>query len=234
MTSHLNFITLLSTYSQVDEKGWRVVTSYLESHPSYIVNHGKIPGYDKAPRSLEFDKSRHMSLSSELKYLYTAITRAKCNLWIYDSHKEKRLPIFDYWYKRCLVKVVGMEGSLMDGEHGLIFASISTEDQWKVQGDYFKKKHLWEQARHCYLRSGPDYDYLAQEAKAFVLIQQARQHGRVQNYLEAAVYFLECDDIHHDARYMKWAALCLMNTRPPRYTEAAKLFERLGEVRSDG
>ena len=217
-------------FHQVDEKSWRVVTSYLQQNPSCVINDAKVPGTTKEPHSLEFDEKRHKSLSAELKYLYTAITRAKCNLWIYDSHKERRLPMFNYWYKRNLVKVVGAGEGLMEGEHSIIFASISTEDQWKVQGDYFKKKHLWEQARHCYLKSGEEYAYLALEAKARILIQQARQQGRRQCYLDAAVCFFECDRSHHNVSYLKSAALCLMNTQPPKYSEAAKLFERLGEV----
>ena len=217
--------------SQVDEKGWRVVTSYLEmeEHSNRIVNHAKLPGSQIEPRSKLFDEKQHKSLSAELKYLYTAVTRTKCNLWIYDSDRAKRLPVFDYWHKRGLVKVVSTsEGG--DSKHDLIFASISTPEQWKVQGDYFRKKHLWEQAQHCYEKSGQEYTHLAKMSNAYLLIQRARTQFSAALFRDAAVCLLECDQLHHDVQCITNAAICLRKTRPPRYIDAAKLFEKLGEI----
>ena len=216
---------------QVDEKGWRVVSSYLEKsqHQEKISNPTKLPGSLDDPRSRQFDPKLHKSLNSELKYLYTAVTRAKCNLWIYDSDRKTRLPMFDYWHKRDLVKVVQAQPSKgSQGVYTLVFASNSTPEQWKAQGDNFKKKHLWEQAILCYQRAGPENEYLAKEARAYHLIQRAR-HQKPQLYLEAALSFLECDELHHNLHYINGAALCLRNSKPPKYHEAAKLFERLGE-----
>ena len=218
-------------YLQVDAKSWRVVISYLEGNPTCINKQGMIPGTDEEPRSLVYDKSSHMSLGAEFKYLYTAITRAKCNLWIYDSHVNKCLPIFSYWYKRGLVEVVNSGSSpLTDDVYKLVFATSSTEDQWKVQGDYFKSQRHWESARHCYLKARAEHLYLAKEIEAFLLVQQARQHSLPQQYLEAAISFLECFIEHHDMKHMKFAARYLMKTQPPRHSEAANLYEKLGEV----
>lgn len=219
------------TDSLVDEKGWRVITSYLEKHEDCIENSTKVPGCLTVPRSCTFDEKQHKSLNSELKYLYTAVTRAKCNLWIYDSDNKKRLPAFDYWHKRGLVKVVGtnVEG---ESQQSLIFASISTKEQWKVQGDYFKKRHRWEQAKHCYERSGTENEHLAKEAHAWLLLKQARLPNTPQTpqlYLRAAVLFLEVDRLCHNSIYLSYTASCLVKTRPPRYADAAKLLERLGE-----
>ena len=215
----------------MDEKGWRVVSSYLEmyQHQKKVVNINKLPGSLDDPRSRVFDPKLHKSLNSELKYLYTAVTRAKCNLWIYDSDRKARLPMFDYWHKRNLVKVVQAQPSAgSQGVYTLVFASNSTPEQWKAQGDNFKKKHLWEQAILCYQRAGPENVYLAKEAHAYHLIQRAR-HQKPQLFLEAALSFLECDDLHHNLHYLNGAALCLKNSKPPKYQDAAKLFERLGE-----
>ena len=221
---------------QVDEKGWRVVSSYLEmsQHQGKIANPTKLPGSSDDPRSRQFDPKLHKSLNSELKYLYTAVTRAKCNLWIYDSDRKTRLPVFDYWHKRDLVKVVKKEDQLSctskesQDNYFLVFASNSTPEQWKAQGDNFKKKHLWEQAILCYQHAGSENEYLATEAHAYHLIQRAR-HQKPQLYLEAALSFLECDELHHNLHYINGAAICLRNSKPPKYHEAAKLFERLGE-----
>ena len=163
--------------------------------------------------------------------MYTAVTRAKCNLWIYDSDKKKRAPIFDYWHKRGLVEVVGknVEGKSQDS---LMFASISTTQDWKVQGDSFKKRHQWEHAKHCYEKAGAENELLAKEAHARLLVKQARLDNTPQTsqlYLRAAVLFLEVEHVYCNPIYISYAASCLTKTRPPRYTDAAKLFEKLGE-----
>ena len=213
---------------QVDEKGWRVVSSYLEFPTNHkkITNPTKLPGSTKDPRSCQFDATVHKSLISELKYLYTAITRAKCNLWIYDENTNKAcLPMFNYWHKRGLVKVVKAQSS----EEDVLFASNSTPEQWKTQGDNFKKQKLWEQAIHCYQQAGTENQYLAKEAEIYHLIQRAR-YQKPQFYLEAAVGFLECDQLRHNLQYLKGAAVCLRYSQPPKYHEAAKLFEKLGKL----
>ena len=201
----------------------------MSQHHEKLLNNSKLPGSSVDPRSRQFDAKLHKSLNSELKYLYTAVTRAKCNLWIYDSDRKARLPMFDYWHKRSLVKVVQAQPSgESQGVYTLVFASNSTPEQWKAQGDNFKKKHLWDQAILCYQRAGPESEYLAKEAHAYHLIQRAR-HQKPQLYLEAALSFLECDQLHHSLHYLNGAALCLRNSKPPKYHEAAKLFERLGD-----
>ena len=124
----------LSVLLQVSDKVWRVVTSYLEmkEHSKCIVNQSKLPGSKIEPRSKAFEEKEHKSLCADLKYLYTAVTRAKCNLWIYDSDKTKRLPMFDYWHKRGLVKVVSTtKGG--ESKHDVIFASISTLSNGKYR-----------------------------------------------------------------------------------------------------
>ena len=45
-------------------------------------------------------------LNSELKYLYTAITRARVNVWMFDEDETKRAPMFEYFRRLRLVKVV--------------------------------------------------------------------------------------------------------------------------------
>ena len=138
--------------------------------------------------------------------------------------------MFDYWYKRELVKVV-RAGTVSEitGMYNLVFATNSTTDQWKTQGDNFRKKHLWEQAKLCYERAGEENQYLAKEANAYQLIQNARQQ-RPGLYFEAAVRFLECDYLHHGTQFINAAALCLRNAKPPKHSAAAKLYEKLGEL----
>ena len=185
------------------------------------------------PRSQLFDPKLHKSLNSELKYLYTAITRAKCNLWIYDSDCNLRRPVFDYWRRRDLVVSTPVQiQPSMGGQGGSSqgFASISTPEQWKAQGDNMMKRRLWEQAIQCYMRASPEDEYLhlAKEAHACHLIQQAK-YQNPQLYLHAAVCFLDGHKLQHNLQYLHCAAFCLKRSNPPKYLEAARLFECLGK-----
>lgn len=58
------------------------------------------------PRALSFDEKKHKVLNSELKHLYTAVTRARVNVWIFDEDMTNRAPMFEYFKARKLVKVI--------------------------------------------------------------------------------------------------------------------------------
>ncbi len=179
---------------------------------------------------MEFDESQHKSLNAELKYLYTAITRAKCNLWIYDSDEKKRLPIFYYWSKRDLVKVIRVD-DINNEDQSTLFSATSSKEAWKNQGDYFKKKRLWEPALKCYQKA--DFPHLESEARAYSLAQQARTAGLKRNeiseiYVKAALAFLKCDRSQHDYQCLENAAKCLQNAR--KYNESSEMYIYLGQV----
>ena len=61
---------------------------------------------DAAVRSLDFDEQKHKVLLDELKYLYTAVTRPRVNLWLFDKNVAKRDPMFRYFRRRRLCEVV--------------------------------------------------------------------------------------------------------------------------------
>lgn len=179
---------------------------------------------------MEFDEGQHKSLNAELKYLYTAITRAKCNLWIYDSHEEARLPMFDYWSKRDLVKVIRID-DITTEDQSTLFSATSSEEEWRSQGDYFKKKRLWEPAMKCYQKA--NCPHLQSEARAYSLAQQARTPGLKRAeindiYLKAAHAFLKCDQSQHDYQCLENASKCLKNAK--KYKESSHLYVLLGQV----
>ena len=61
-------------------------------------------------RGIKFDGDKHKLLNSELKKLYTAVTRARVNIWIYDEDIKKRAPMFEYFIKQNLVYVCKVNG----------------------------------------------------------------------------------------------------------------------------
>ena len=136
--------------------------------------------------------------------------------------------MFDYWIRRGLVKVVRVGEK--EEDDSLLFTATSTPDQWMEQGDYFKKKGLWDPAVKCYRKAG--CDLLEKEAEAYCYAQRARQtrgsREQQQLFEKAAECFLLCDHNQHDVTFLTNAARCLKNAK--KHSEAAKLFERLGEV----
>jgi len=51
-------------------------------------------------------------LCSELKHLYTAVTRAKSRLFLFDRDVAKRSPLFDFWRKHNLVEELTTESKI--------------------------------------------------------------------------------------------------------------------------
>ena len=224
---------LIFILSQVKDV-WRVVTSFLEECQC-----PDVPDPDMfSTHPLTFNDTQHKSLSVELKYLYTAITRAKHNLWIYESDKEcSWRPMFDYWHRRGLAKVIRVDdiGKLNKEEQNILFpVEEFKKEDWKKQGDHFSEKCLWELAMKCYTRAGETH--LQTEANAYFLVQQAeklygekiRRKDAQKLYLQATCAFLECDGLNHDVKHLINAATCLMNGK--KHREAAELFEKLRQV----
>ncbi|XP_077978099.1 TPR and ankyrin repeat-containing protein 1-like [Glandiceps talaboti] len=216
-------------------KEWRIVTSYLEKlMEDFLDNHngctdGNLVELDiedtehagKRPRSLDFDPNKHKVLNSELKYLYTAVTRARVNVWIFDEEPDKRAPMFEYFRKRKLVQVVRLEknDSLSDG----MFASTSTAVEWNKRGDYFYNNKLWQVAAKCYRKGGDvKKEKMSLAQHRALQAERLRENPRKlrEEFLAAADEFLQCD-------MPQPAARCLYNAK--EYELSAQLFEKLGK-----
>ena len=104
-------------------------------------------------RPLKFESSKHRLLSSELKHLYTAITRARVNVWIFDENESRRAPLFDYFVASQLVSIVD-QGALDEGIGAYSFAKGSSAKDWTKQGHYFSKHRKWRLAAKCYSKAG--------------------------------------------------------------------------------
>lgn len=203
---------------------WRVISGYLEDHlegSAIPENAVEIPGHVRC-RPLEFNSTRHKVLSSELKYLYTAITRARSNLWIVDLDSAARGPMFEYWATLGLVEVVASS----EGGSGAIYSrgSESTPEDWRKQGDYFASHEIYEPAAQCYEKAG---DLKLQHATlARARAEQSSKPGkspkeRQDLQLEAAESYLQC------AEHAK-AAEALTRAEEPALAAAA--YGKLGMV----
>ena len=205
------------------DDAWRVASQYLQDNQNYIKDVSHRFGNSR-PRRL--NEMRDKSLNAELKHLYTAITRAKRKLWIFDSDEGKRLPMFDFWYKQCLVEVIGTQN--ISGEHSTSFSAVSSPGEWKIKGDYFKRRKYWEQARICYQKAGRQD--LETATQAFLISDQllSKTAQRNATHITAALAFLESDELNHDVEFLTIAAHHLISAE--RYSEAALVYEKLGMV----
>ena len=98
-------------------------------------------------RGIKFDGDKHKLLNSKLKKLYTAVTRARVNIWIYDEDIKKRAPMFEYFIKQNLVYVCNINLDDLPREVG--FAEKSTPEEWRNKAIYFYDKQLWKLAQKC-------------------------------------------------------------------------------------
>ena len=167
-----------------------------------------------------FDEEKHKRLNSELKLLYTAITRARSKLWIFDASGDKRAPIFHYLTQRNLVEYLSCKPSEV-GTPVESFASKSSQKQWKKQGDYFKNKGVWNLAVICY--NNAKIPLLAKDALGHHYAQLATKQK--DHYLTAANYFCECLMLQKSAKYIEKIASCLYNAQQYKY--ASELFAKI-------
>ena len=203
---------------QIDEQ-WRIITSFTDDH-EYATR--PITNILNKPRPLKFDEEQHKMLNSELKLLYTAITRARSKLWIFDGSNVKRAPIFHYFIQRDLVECLSFETDEVRKPMAS-FSSKSSVKQWKKRGNFFKEKGLWNLAVVCYNKA--EMPLLSKDALGHHYVQLAKKEPSQQKYhfLTAANYFCESLRLQPSSKYLEKIASCLYNAQ--QYIYAAKLFE---------
>lgn len=213
------------------KKEWRVVTTYMKE-----VSDGKVSStsglvelaeedLETTSRPLEFDPDKHKVLNSEFKFLYTAITRARVNVWFFDEDEQARAPVFEYFQRLNLVRVLRMSGEASETDQlTSMFVEKSTEAEWGQQGHYFYNKELWEVAVKCFTMAGDSLMVKKSQAQL-----QAAEASKLKGnpkvmrsqFLRAADQFLQCAMLDEGAK-------CLHNARERLLL--AKLNRKLGKV----
>ena len=204
---------------------WRIVTQYLlEMLERESVDKAKVKS-----RPLSFNPEKHKILNSELKQLYTAVTRARAKVWFFDEDEENRRPVFEYFEQLGLADVVTLEAGTEESSDGAqslenMFSKESSVEEWEKQGAFFYNKKLWKVAEKCFTISGNVE--MSQRCKAYVQADYARSlHSEPRRlkdeFLRAADQFLQCNMIQE-------ARVCLYNAR--ERTLYASLLQKLGEV----
>ncbi|XP_027747610.1 TPR and ankyrin repeat-containing protein 1 isoform X2 [Empidonax traillii] len=208
-------------------KEWKIISSYSPDSDvqvgSNLIN--EIPLEDAAgvQKRTPFNVEMYKMLNGELKQLYTAITRARVNLWIFDEDCDKRAPAFKYFIKRKFVEVVKTdENEDLDDS---MFAKTSTPEEWIAQGDYYAKHQFWEVAAKCYQKGGAAEKSklaLAHDAVLKVHAKKSSPREKKMEYMTLAKTYLECGEL-------KLSLKCLYQSKEFRL--CAELCKKLGKMK---
>ncbi|NXA75537.1 TRNK1 protein, partial [Thryothorus ludovicianus] len=208
-------------------KEWKIISSY-SPDPDVQVGSNlliEVPLEDSTGMRevTPFNVEMYKMLNGELKQLYTAITRARVNLWIFDEDCDKRAPAFKYFIKRKFVKVVKTdEKKDLDDS---MFAKTSTPEEWIAQGDYYAKHQFWEVAAKCYQKGGAaDKSKLAltHDAVLKVHVKKSSPREKQMEYMTLAKTYLECGE-------PKLSLKCLIQSKEFRL--CAELCKKLGKMK---
>ncbi|XP_068940545.1 TPR and ankyrin repeat-containing protein 1 [Petaurus breviceps papuanus] len=219
-----NFFTDSEAY-----KEWKIISSFTpsaenrneENRPLVEVSLERPHVSPSRPQLLNMEA--YKLLNGELKQLYTAITRARVNLWIFDENRDKRAPAFRYFIRRDLVQVVKTDEN-KDFDDSM-FVKTSTPEEWVVQGDYYAKHQCWKVAAKCY-QKGAAFDKeklaLAHDAVLNVKSKKVSPKEKQMEYLELAKTYLECGE-------PKLSLKCLGYAR--EFQLSGLLCEKLGKIK---
>lgn len=218
-----NFFTDSEAY-----KEWKIISSFTpssesreESRPLMEVPLEKCSS--SQGRVLTVNPEMYKLLNGELKQLYTAITRARVNLWIFDENPEKRAPAFKYFMKRNFVQVVKTdENKDLDDS---MFVKTSTPAEWIAQGDYYAKHQCWKVAAKCYQKGGA----FEKEKLALAHNTALNMKGKKVSPKEKQVEYLELAKTYLECKEPKLSLKCLSYAK--EFQLCAQLCERLGKIR---
>ncbi|WAR27596.1 TRNK1-like protein [Mya arenaria] len=202
-------------------KEWRVVTEYLERQLSQQTQTGARYVYDNLvqidkdilaapnrPRPLNFNPNQHKVLNSELKHLYTALTRARVNVWIFDEDDDKRAPMFEYFKARKLVK--GLERGEDFMRHSLYTVAAKC---FGMGGDHDREtasrlKDNPRKMRDEFLYAAELYLECNKPAKAALCLQNAKERELAAELFEKLGQFEKAAEIYRRMKQPRDSSRC--------------------------
>ena len=121
-------------------------------------------------------------LCSELKQFYTAITRARRKVWIFDEDTKKRHPIAKHFHDKNLIGVVKNPSDSLDVVVVQQFAESSNDYTWEQRGKEFEDEKRWDLAAKCYDRAGDSALRSVTFCKAHsTVVSWLRRHDRAKH-----------------------------------------------------
>jgi hypothetical protein len=151
-----------------------------------------LPGDDSKNNYHGFDEKKDFALSSELKALYVACTRSKCQLVFIDESPIVN-PMIEWWSN------IGTITRVPASSNGLRFAKESTKESWEERGDEFLTLKQLENAIICYIRAKNEaklcrVQAILDERNADRALALKKTKESINLYLKAASEFLVVKD----------------------------------------
>ncbi|KAK3241414.1 hypothetical protein CYMTET_48820 [Cymbomonas tetramitiformis] len=233
------------------QEEWRCITQYVQQQQQQVEESGDTPEVPanlamqlqvagltekSKPRPLEFSEERHKVLLDELRQFYTAVTRARVNVWLYEEDQAKRAPAVDAFIRRGLVKVQDPTTTEMQ-DIGPI-ARTSSPAEWLDRAEDFERRGDYLKATTCFHRAGAVGRAKLAQARAKVI--ESRRIDRANRLtglsgadkervrllrLEAAELFLQCPD---GVQNLSDAARCLSYCG--EHVLSASLYQAVAET----
>ncbi|GBB94135.1 hypothetical protein RclHR1_00230013 [Rhizophagus clarus] len=209
---------------------WRVILSAVRKNSEHVP---------------AFSYEKHYILSSELKNLYVAVTRARRNIWICDTNTEYSKPIREYWERwkedlkesrekireaedrKTNQKLVRVEILSNLAEVKTYFSNLakkSSSDEWNIKGiDYFEQRN-YGQAIFCFIKSGNEES--RRLSYAYYLRQIARDSKDDSNDSVIKLNFTSAAEAFKECSRPTEAALCYQEIN--MYEEAGEIYAEQG------
>ena len=145
----------------------------------------------------EFNEQEHHIMCTELKQLYTAITRARVRVVIFDEDPAARAPLFYFFQSRALcdtVKILDLGDSSMPTDG---FAQVTSAEEWRGRGVNLMENRVYDLAAQCFQKSGDGA--LENRARALTMLTrdepELRESGNhtqlAELYVKAAEFLLQ-------------------------------------------
>ncbi|XP_010246024.1 PREDICTED: uncharacterized protein LOC104589404 isoform X2 [Nelumbo nucifera] len=184
---------------------WRVIYEFMDGQGLLDASLTKFPC---------FNENKHITLCSELKLLYVAITRTRNRLWIFESMPELAKPLFDYWKTRNLVQ---------QRKWGLSFISsmqiLCKPEEWKIRGQKFFNEGNYQAAILCFKHSGDVYLENWAKAASFQMDGDRKLHTDFQTALNL---LSKASEIYEMIGKFESSAICFMKLG--YYEKAARIY----------
>ncbi|KAG8809366.1 hypothetical protein FRC17_003478, partial [Serendipita sp. 399] len=147
-----------------------------------------------------FDPLRHQGVCSELKFLYVGLTRARNQLWIWDSSPEAE-PMKLFWGSRDQIEI------RRPGDDIPHLAVKSTPEEWEKMGRLLFARANYQQATVCFDRANKlllrDISHAYHIRKQAKLIEVGTPARRAA-FSEAACIFKKCAEERDSQSQICW------------------------------
>lgn len=160
----------------------------------------------------EFDVKKHAALCSELKYLYVAVTRARKQLWLLESSKERTAPVVEVLEQianPALVEVVRQTDENLAEKLAVLRAGATTDPKlWAERATQFMEQTNYASALFCFTKAGDSRGSLSaraflREADGKTCKAKGDRNGFSACLQEAVKLFVQVDLIENACQCLK-------------------------------